>query len=270
MRDPSRIAAVVFALVALASCDGAPRATSSVSTPNTPAAAARFACTNEWTPFADGMEYRQLDCDESARSFALHLVRIDPQRVELAGLIAPGATARGVATNGGWQFAINANFFDAQLQPLGVVMADGKLAQREHPVSWQSIFVIDRRHRAHIVPAAAWSSVRDEAEAAVQAGPRLITAGKRNAPKRADPDWRSGVCIDPEGRAIVFATPHESRFDVTQMVDLAEKIGCRDAMLFDGGPSTQLYVARPTDPVDLDGDRSVPAFLAGRQRPLKH
>jgi exopolysaccharide biosynthesis protein len=43
-------------------------------------------------------------------------------------------------------------------------------------------------------------------------------------------------------------------------------MGCRDAMLFDGGPSTQLFVGRKGAPVSVEGDRHVPAYLVVKSR----
>ena len=42
-------------------------------------------------------------------------------------------------------------------------------------------------------------------------------------------------------------------------------MGCSDAMLFDGGPSAQMYLETPGKKISMDGD-VVTAFLVGRPR----
>jgi exopolysaccharide biosynthesis protein len=58
-------------------------------------------------------------------------------------------------------------------------------------------------------------------------------------------------------------------YDVDEMTELAVRgedrggLGCRDAMLFDGGPSAQMYLAGSG--IRIEGDR-VPAFVIARER----
>jgi uncharacterized protein YigE (DUF2233 family) len=217
------------------------------------------ACVQEWTPVAEGIDYRAWNCVD------LHLVRVDLAKAEVDAVIQGGGTAAGVAQRGGYAFALNANFFDDAFQPLGLVIAGGKKLHALQPVSWESVFYVDRERRPHIVLPASWRE-RD-ARVALQAGPRLVTGGKPLAIKRATADWRSGVCIPDDAHAIFFATPHESQFDMAQIAKLAVSIGCREAMLFDGGPSAQLWVRGRAD---VAGDKRVPVFAVGRPRSLSH
>jgi uncharacterized protein YigE (DUF2233 family) len=222
---------------------------------------APIACVNDWTPAGNGIEYRMLDC--TPEEFALHLVRIDPKRVKLEAVIQPGSDARSVASNAA--FGINANFFDTDGKPLGVVMSDGRELNPLHDVSWQAVFFVDKNGKPGIVRAPNWTQQRAGAVFGVQAGPRLVINGEKNQVARARGDLRAGVCVDAEERVIFFATPHESLFDVWQMVDLAAtKLQCRDAMLFDGGPSVQLYLNRQPQPVLVEGDKRVPVYVVAR------
>jgi len=149
-----------------------------------------------------------------------------------------------------------------------VVMSGGRELNPPHPVSWQAVFYVTRNGRARIAPVLRWRDLRTGARTAVQAGPRIVVAGEKSRVAPATPNSRAGVCIDSAGRAILFATPPATLFDVTRMVELAARsekaggLGCRDAMLFDGGPSTQLYAARPGGTVEVVGDWHVPAYLA--------
>jgi uncharacterized protein YigE (DUF2233 family) len=222
---------------------------------------AEVGCINEWEQAAPGVEYRMLNC--SASRFDLHLVRVDPKVARIDAVVRPGSTATDLGRE--VTFAINANFFDKQLRPLGVVVSDGRQVNPAHPVSWQSVFFVDRDRTPHIVPVKEWEGVRQSAVAAAQCGPRLVVNGRKNEVARAEPTWRSGVCIDPEKRVIFFATPPETQTDVHEVVTLATtSLGCRDAMLFDGGPSTQMYLRRASGVVEVKGDKRVPAYVVVR------
>jgi uncharacterized protein YigE (DUF2233 family) len=230
-------------------------------------AAARKPCVPEWQAVARGIEYRALNC--SGDRLDLHLVRIDPKVASVEAKLQSGS-AEDVA--GDAAFALNANFFDENLRALGVVLSGKQSLNPLHPVEWQSVFMVDDEGKASIVPVPRWKSVSDTASAAVQAGPRLVVDGEKNKVAQARPSLRSGACIQDDGRVIFFATPQESMFDVWQMVDLAHAsetdrgMGCHDAMLFDGGPSVQLFVRLPDGPIIVDGDKRVPAFIVGRAR----
>lgn len=207
-------------------------------------------CVDEWKSVAEGIDYRMLNCE-------LHLVRVDPKVTTIDAVVRPGSTAKDLAND--WLFAINANFFDENFRPLGVVMSGGQTINRAHEVSWQSVFFVDRDGRADIVPAREWNDVASRAVTAAQCGPRLVVDGKRNEVARAEPASRSGVCIDREEKVIFFATSQDAMFDVWQMVELASSdLGCRDAMLFDGGPSVQLELR---ETASVEGDKRVPAYV---------
>lgn len=205
-----------------------------------------------WTRVGKGVEYRMHD-------ETLHLVRVDPRQREIDAVLQPDSSARAVAADG--TFAINTNFFDEQLRPLGVVMSKGRELNAPHPVSWQSVFYVEEDGDAAIVPMSRWKDVSKSAVTAVQCGPRLIVNGERNQVARAKPQWRSGVCIEGGGKVVFFATAPEAQLDVHEMVDHTAALGCRDAMLFDGGPSTQMYLRREGAEVEVQGDRRVPAYV---------
>ena len=218
-------------------------------------------CVASWTPVANGIDYKTLNC--TPERFDLHLVRVDPKLAKIDAVVRPGSTATDLGRE--FTFAINANFFDENYRPLGVVVTSGKEVNPLHPVSWQSVFFVDRDGAPHIVPKDEWPDVRESAVAASQCGPRLVVDGEKNRVAKANPAWRSGVCIDPEKRVVFFATPPETELDVHEMVALASgPLACRDAMLFDGGPSTQMFLRRKGKPVVVEGDKQVPAYVVVR------
>ena len=223
------------------------------------------ACVNGWTPVAKGIEYRMLNC--SSTRFDLHLVRVDPRVAHIDAVVRRGHTAPSLGRE--YIFALNSNFFDENSRPLGLVVSSGKQVNPLHPVSWQSVFYVDRKRAPHIVPMEKWKNVGTSATAASQCGPRLVVDGKKNRVAKAEPTSRSGVCIDSQKRVVFFATPPATRLDVHQMVALASTdapagLGCRDAMLFDGGPSTQMYLRREHGAVTVEGDQRVSAYVVVR------
>ena len=239
-----RVAVIVLLVVACSKPAAPPPPESAPETGDAPAAG--------WTLVAKGIEYRMHDG-------TLHLVRVDPREREIDAVLQPDSSARAVAADGA--FAINANFFDEQLRPLGVVVSKGRELNPPHPVSWQSVFYVGEDGKAAIVPVGRWKDASKSAVAAVQCGPRLIVNGEKNQVARAKPQWRSGVCIEGGGKVVFFATEPEAQLDVHEMVDHSAALGCRDAMLFDGGPSTQLYLRREGGDVEVEGDPRVPAYV---------
>jgi uncharacterized protein YigE (DUF2233 family) len=225
-------------------------------------------CVPDWQQVAAGADYRYFGCDGKPRR--LHLLRVDPQVVDIDAVVAPNQTAEEVAT--GRLFAINANFFDPEARPLGLVRSGGRDLNKLHKVSWQSVFLVTRSKEPRIIAPADWPSMSKQALTAVQAGPGLVTAGRPNRVKRATPDFRSGVCITPDRRVIFFATDPLRPYDVHEIRDFAAApageggLGCRDAMLFDGGPSTQFFLARDRGDVHVSGDRRDPVYVIGGRR----
>jgi exopolysaccharide biosynthesis protein len=224
--------------------------------------AARQPCVAEWRRVVAGIDYQAMNCTAGG-AFDLHLVRVDPRRAQIDAVKRKGTSAEEIGRQ--VAFAVNANFFDEKYDPLGLIVSNGQIVNRLHPVKWQSVYYVTRAGEARIVPVPEWDEVRDRTVTAVQAGPRLTVAGERNKVARAKPDARSGVCITAD-RVIFFATSPDRLFDVWQMVDLAVELGCRDSMLFDGGPSTQFFVNLPGGPIHVDGDKNVPAFIVGSAR----
>ena len=216
---------------------------------------------NDWTRVANGIEYRMLNCTPS--EFDLHLVRVDPRVARIDAVDRPGSTATDLGRE--YTFALNANFFDEHFRPLGVIVTSGKEVNRPHPVSWQSVFYVDRDGTPGIVPVKQWPGVRESATAAAQCGPRLVVDGEINEVARAEPTWRSGVCIDAEKRVIFFATSPDTELDVHETRTLAARdLACRDAMLFDGGPSVQMFLRRAEGAVEVEGDKRVPGYVVVR------
>ncbi|MBM4320107.1 MAG: phosphodiester glycosidase family protein, partial [Deltaproteobacteria bacterium] len=103
---------------------------------------------------------------------------------------------------------------------------------------------------------------REAIEFAIQVGPRVVALG-RPLPLKPQRAERSAIGILPDGALVVVA----SQGGVVESNDLAQVmaapptedgLGCRDALMMDGGPSAQLYAAAGDFQLDLPGLYGVP------------
>ena len=226
-------------------------------------------CSTRWENLKPDLEYRTIRCIGKPDDVDLHVVRIDPRVWKLDTLISgKGTYARSVAGSKDAAFAINANFFDAARQPLGLVVRSGETLQRARETSWQSIFLVTREGRARIVLPEKWPAYRDSATMAVQAGPRLTADGHTVKLKPTYSAPRVGVCIQWDRDLLFFATPATRKFHTTEIAKIARRaedkggLACRDSMLFDGGHSVNFFV---DDGVSITGD-AVPVFIYATEK----
>jgi exopolysaccharide biosynthesis protein len=220
-------------------------------------------CRVDWTRAADGLDYRTITCLGGSEP-DMHVVRIDPKRYRLDSAVAPRGHASTVARANAAVFSINANFFDAAGRAEGVVASGGEIVQSPANKSWQSIFLVTSDDKPRIIAVDQWPSYRKRARMAVQAGPRLVVAGHTNKVHQSYAAARAGVCIQKDGTLLFFATPQERKLDmyeigrVTRRAAVDGGLECRDAMLFDGGHSTQLHLDGTR--ISVSGD-PVPVFV---------
>ena len=228
-------------------------------------------CSTKWETVKPDIEYRTIRCIGDPEIVDLHLVRIDPRKWNLDTLVSRGGTyAKSVAREKNAIFAVNANFFDKARQPLGIIVRSGESVQRPRDTNWQSIFLVSESGRARIVLPEKWSQHRDSAWMAVQAGPRLVADGHTVKLKPNYSAPRVGVCIQWDRDVIFFATPSSQKFHVTEMARIARRkepdggLACRDAMLFDGGHSVNLFVGGD-EQVSITGD-AVPVYIYATEK----
>lgn len=189
----------------------------------------------------------------------------------------PLLTAREIAGHSGASLAINANFFDENGAPLGVIVSGGKLQHQAHRAgrTLSGIFQMTPKgpqivHRDAFSP----SGILE----AIQAGPRLID---KSAPIPGVRDTfttrRAGICITSSGDIIVYCVSSALvTLTVPALQELlaSSQIGCTEALNLDGGGSAQLYArgaqtpgvseadaTRPPREVSVDGIDRVPVFL---------
>jgi uncharacterized protein YigE (DUF2233 family) len=228
-------------------------------------------CPIDWDTMQSGIDYRTIRCLGDTGDLDLHVVRIDLKKWKLDTAVVNGATARTIASQNDAPFALNTNFFDAARRPLGVVVKSGESVYKPRESTWQSIFYVTESGRARIVMPSKWSSVRKNAWMAVQAGPRLVVDGHTNSVKNNYAAPRAGVCIQWDEDVLFFATPPDRKLHIKEIAKVARRaeidggLACKDAMLFDGGHSVNLFVDGPSRDVSINQD-PVPVYVYATER----
>ena len=173
--------------------------------------------------------------------------------------------------------AINTHFFDPEEQPLGIIISDGKLTNRMHRGGslLTGVFYIQKDkpqivHRSQFIPA---NNVR----LALQAGPRLVEAGKPLQLKSPNAiSRRSGIAVTKDGEIVMFATilrfPGASLQQIQDML-LDPRLAITDALNLDGGGSSQLFVrknsALPEETFITGGDVVPVGLVVRRKKEIK-
>jgi exopolysaccharide biosynthesis protein len=173
--------------------------------------------------------------------------------------------------------------------PWGWVVSGGRevLAPEYAPLA--GAVVIDRAGAVRIVPpdSVAAEHARGTAREAFQSYPALLQDGVIPAPLRqagrgvdlAHRDARLALGTLPDGRVVIALTRFDGLgerfgrvpFGLTspEMAAVMGALGCRQALLLDGGISGQLMVRLVNGTIrSWPGTRSVPLGLVGRPKPV--
>lgn len=246
----------------------------------------------EWHAGASGTEWGELELRGAgeARRTRLIVVRVDPARVRLS--VAPAFTerrrwsVRDAESDGSAVLALDAGQFRGSL-PWGWVMSGGRelLAPEVAPLA--GAVVLDSAGGLRLVrpDSVAAERARGGAHDAFQSYPMLLQDGEVPAPLR-----KAGTGVDLEhrdarlalgtladGRIVLALTRFDALgpglgrvpFGLTtpEMAAVMGAIGCRDAIMLDGGISGQLMVREPDGVARVwPGTRSVPMGVVGRGR----
>jgi uncharacterized protein YigE (DUF2233 family) len=230
-------------------------------------------CPIVWQTVAPGLSYRKISCLGDETDIDVHAVRIDPDIWQFDTVILPPTRALEAARQFSVPFSITAGVFDKAHQPEGLLVRSGVEVQPARKVDWQGVFLMTQEGQPKILPLSNWPSYRNRTYMAVQSGPRVVIAGKRNTKIfKSYPAARSGVCLQRSGSLIFFVTPSERKFDMNEIAKVASRreddggLECYEALLFDGGHSTQMYVGGLHERLSTIAD-PVPAFIVGRPKP---
>lgn len=212
----------------------------------------RFAYADElaWQAAAAGIEYVEFATEGPGLRQPVRAVRIDLTRARLRLVAAgePGVrqTVSRIAQPFAEHVAINASFFDDKDRAIGAVVDNGTLVSRRIVKSWGALVIAGKS--AHILLG---DSLRLEPppSLAVQGIPRLLVAGELMKLKAQIAD-RTAVCA--QGRLMIFVVT--GSLEATALAELLrDRLGCRDALNLDGGPSTQLSIRLGKLQVDVPG-----------------
>lgn len=243
-----------------------------------------------WRPGAEGIEWGELQLRGEAEAWRTRVVvvRIDPRRVALSLAPAFADERRWSVADAGSAiaFAVNAGQFRGSL-PWGWVVTGGRemLAPQYAPLA--GAIVVDRTGVVRIVSPddVAAERRRGGMREAFQSYPMLLEDGTPPEPLLkpglgvdvAHRDARLALGTLADGRVVVALTRFDALgptlgripfgFTSAEMATVMRALGCRQAILLDGGISGQLMV-RDAEGYNRSwpGIRSVPLGLVARRR----
>lgn len=217
-----------------------------------------------------GLEYRRVriaDTEVDAEVFIADLERM--RLVALDGRTGERASARVAVLREEAEalVAVNGTFFSPSQEPLGLLRQGATQLSTLRDADW-GVLEVDGRRRARLV------HTRDyvpspEVEFAVQCGPRVVIGGEvpRLKPQSAS---RTALCVRSSSEVAIVVTRGLVFADALGrwLAKPAEDGGlaCTDALLLDGGPSTQVSAAFGDTSVELLGGWGVPNGVGLRNR----
>jgi hypothetical protein len=223
-----------------------------------------------WQKLADGMEYGAFTLDEHPRwsDGLLHVVRLDPDKVELKALLASengnvNRTAGDWAAHGGVLATVNAGMYQPdQKTNVGYLRDGAHLNNPSWKESYKSMLVFGPQAPGH----PPWTMVDVEADADRKAADdyrfavqnlRLIRAESgrgHNVWSQNPRAWsEAAIAQDAHGRLLfLFSRSPLTMFDYNDRV-LALPLGIVRAMHVEGGPEASLSIRAPGLKLDLCG-----------------
>ncbi len=243
-----------------------------------------------WRPGTPGLEWGELQLRGASEAWRTRVVvvRLDPQRVELSLVTAFSRNESWTVADAdsGAVLALDAGQFRQSL-PWGWVVSRGReiLAPEYAPLA--GAVVVEASGAVRIVAPDSVAAERKEGTAreAFQSYPMLLQDGVIPVPLRhpgqgvdlAHRDARLALGTLADGRVVIAITRFDALgaslgripFGLTsdEMAAVMGALGCRQALLLDGGISGQLMVRNPNGSVrSWPGTRRVPLGLVGRHK----
>lgn len=216
--------------------------------PGSPAAA------DAWQLVAPGVEYRQIERD----GVDAHAVRIDLSQPELQ-IIATSETERGLtvtefASRNGAVVAINGDYFDLELRPIGLAMGDGRVwAEAIESIRRQEVVGVGGR-RVQIFPrvdplrapepwmsgaVSGWPTVVEDCE------PVERLPGSDHFTRAPHPRTAVGLSADQQQLYLVVADGRREGvpgLTLPALARLMDDLGACTAVNLDGGGSSAMWV----------------------------
>jgi uncharacterized protein YigE (DUF2233 family) len=205
----------------------------------------------KWQELAPGFVLGEIDLRRAPNPQIVSVVvtRIDPARWSLRVLAGDGFPPMGItdlARAGGAPFAVNGPFF-SEHGPLGLIVVDG---QQRHSASsaWTSHFLVDGPGKPIRI---AFEDPTAPVDQAFQGFPAIMKAGEAYRYMRwggrGFDVWaverRTAACVDRNGWVDFLVTRTLTNgLAFHELTTLLGGLGCVDAMGFDGGTSTGLFL----------------------------
>jgi exopolysaccharide biosynthesis protein len=229
----------------------------------------------EWKRISTGIEYTKvvITGSNSFLKSEMYLIKVNLNHVQVTGAHAPTllgkkrTSVRSLVKAKGGIAGINANFFDQNGKPLGVLIIDtenlsslhrgGKLLTGIFQINNDVASII---HREAFTP--------EMVRFAVQSGPRLLV--NKTAVKVSTQDQRSrrsGIALTDQGELVLFATllrfPGATLNEI-QSTLVSSGLTITDALNLDGGGSSQLFFYEEESykkEISITGGDDIPAAL---------
>jgi len=206
-----------------------------------------------WEKIGNGLEQTNFKINaDSILSSSIALVRSDMRSHRIGTIRASEfgwkrATVQALCKASGAVVCVNANFFDEQGKPLGLVISRGIIHHKIHKGGGTLTGII------YATPTGTGVVHRDTFSSegvveAVQAGPRLVSKGKivEGLKESSRASNLSGICIDREERVSIFRVTSGvfgGSLHQLQSVLIHPSIECVEALNFDGGGSSSMYIS---------------------------
>ncbi|NLF25201.1 MAG: phosphodiester glycosidase family protein [Deltaproteobacteria bacterium] len=195
--------------------------------------------------------------------------RVGVVRAEAFG--TSGSSVKQLCQKSKARLGINASFFDERGRALGLIVSQGNLFQGIHS-GGETLTGVFQLTRAGVGIVQRREFRPEAAIEAVQAGPRLVTAGNavRGLKNISSYSRRSGVCIDAKSRLLFYVSSGLVGIGIGQLqgVLLDPQIGCVNALNLDGGGSAQFFLSDrlpnavpDIKEIDIQGSENIPVML---------
>jgi hypothetical protein len=243
-----------------------------------------------WRPAQPGVEWGELQLRGASEAWRTRVVvvRLDPARVDFG--LDPAFDRKDEWTiadaEAGAAVALDAGQFRGSL-PWGWVLTGGREVLRPQYAPLAGAVTVDEAGRVRVVAPDSVESVRAAGglREAFQSYPMLLQDGAIPEPLRVPDlgvshdhrDARLALGTTPDGHVVIALTRFDALghalgripFGLTtpEMAAVMGALGCRQAVLLDGGISGQLLVRDAKNTRTWPGTRTVPLGLVARVRP---
>lgn len=222
-----------------------------------------------WQSIEPGLAYKSIIFNQTKTNsvpYTLHVFKIDPGKFDFKPLLAAPEhykSIRKMVESSNAVLGVNANFFDENGKPLGLIVSDGRIAHPFKDISWWGVFYFIK-NIPHLVHSSQWK-MDEKISYAVQAGPRLVVNGKVVSGLKAEQSQKTAIGFNKAGDVFLLTTlyPMEGR-ELAKMMSKPEAkggLGCLEALNLDGGSSSQLYAKSGNFELRLPSYVGVPVGL---------